>query len=224
MLNVIDNQDIVFHYEQVRAAGMIPSQLIFKRATFERGGTIIFEGAFDAPVIGQIGFSLKVMVKLLSNLRVIRFRIIETEALGIGLRTIVMKLIRKAIEAMVIPGAPVRVGSFTRPLMFPGITAIDDGKDIYFEYCPPRWVLLKDIQTDGNHLSIVAQGVAFPVLMADMKAAQMTQLSSSGSMADQVKLMQMQNPQAPVSGTGAQPTQIYPAPDLRGLINVTAKI
>lgn len=201
MLYVADNSDILREFKQVHDAGLVPPQLKLNGVTFEAGGGINVDGAIDLPApLGGFSLDLKLVVKLLPDKRTIRIRIINIEALDIGVRGLAMKVIDRIADSFVVPG----------------LRCVRDDGDLYWEYTPMRWVLLQDILTQDDRLTVVADGIDIPVLIADTKAAQIKALEASNSMAGQANAARLKAKpiapnQPPVKG---EQSAAYVMPDL----------
>jgi hypothetical protein len=181
MLYIADNSDVLRHFNQVRDAGLVPPQLVLKGVKFEAGGGIFVDGAIDLPFpLGGFSLDLKLVVKLLPDKKTIRIRIVNIAALDIGVRGLAMKVIDRIADSFAVPG----------------LRTVRDGADLYWEYTPMAWVLLQDILTQDDRLTIVADGVDIPLLIEETRKAQLAALESSGSMADQVKIAQVKSASA----------------------------
>lgn len=201
MLHIADNSDIMRHYKQVRDAGMIPAQLALQGVEFVQNGSILVDAGFDLPApFGELDIKLKVQVKLLSDKRVIRIRLVDIELIDFGVRGLVMKLVEKLADQFQVPG----------------LRAVRDGKDIYWEYTPMKWVLLQDILTVDNRLTVVADGVDIPLLAAETRKAQLAALNASPSMADKATAAQLKAKPIPATAPtpNSEQTVAYPAPNL----------
>lgn len=173
MLTIIDNKDILFHFAQLKKAEIVPSQVKLDSVKFEPGGSILVDGAIDLPVVGGFDVKLKLVVKLLADLRTIRIRIIDLKVSGVGTRGIVMVFLQRIVEGMTIPG----------------LRWVVDGNDGYCEYARPQeWILMRDIVTDSDRFALVLDGVDIPLAMKEFAAGQREQLLTSPSMADKARL------------------------------------
>ena len=173
MLTIIDNKDILFHFNQLKTAGIVPSQVKLDGVAFDPGGSVLVDGAIDLPVVGGFDVKLKLVVKLLADLRTIRIRIIDLKVSGVGTRAIVMLFLRRIVENMAVPG----------------LRWVIDGNDGYCEYVRPQeWILMRDIVTDGDRFALVLDGVDIPLAIKEFDAANHEQLFTSPSMADKARL------------------------------------
>lgn len=206
MLYIADNSDIQRHFNQVLDAGMIPPQLTLQSVSFEAGGAILVDAGIDAPwPIGELDVKLKLVIKLLSDKRTIRIRLTNIEFLEIGIRGAVMKLIGRLADQLVIPG----------------LRAVRDKGDLYWEYTPMAWVLLQDILTQDNRLTIVADGVNIPLLVEETNKAKIAALDASPSMANKAETARLKAALVvPNPKPADEKTTPYPAPQVVGDINL----
>lgn len=174
MLTIIDNKDIQFHFDQLKKAGIVPAQVKLDSVVFERGGSVLVDGAIDLPFpLGGFDVKLKLVVKLLEDLKTIRIRVVDVRVSGLGTRDIVMVFVRKIVEGMEVPG----------------LRWVVDGSDGYCEYQRPQdWILMRDIQTDGDRLSIVLDGFDIPAAIKEFTAQKIEQMKTSPSMADKINV------------------------------------
>lgn len=180
MLTVIDNKDILFHFTQLKTAGIVPAQVKFDGVTFERGGSVLVDGAIDLPVIGGFDVKFKLVVKLLADLKTIRLRVVDVKVSGFGTRDIVMAVLKRIVEGMDVPG----------------LRWVVDGNDGYCEYKRPQdWILMRDIQTDGDRLSIVLDGFDIPAAIREFQQAEIERMKTSNSMADKINVKAMEGKQ-----------------------------
>lgn len=204
MITIIDNANIRFYFEQFKAAGFIPTQVKFDSVTFERGGSILIDGAIDLPVVGGFDVKLKLVAKLLADSSTIRLRIVDVRVSGIGSRALVMLFLSKIAENLTVAG----------------LRYVTEATDGYLEYSKPqKWILLKGIQTDENQLS-VAYDIDVPAMMKELQATQIETMKSSNSMADKVNASRLENPLPPITGTGAKAPEMYTTPKLSGAVNL----
>lgn len=156
MLTIIDNKDILFHFNQLKKAGVVPSQVKLDGVTFERGGSVLVDGAIDLPVIGGFDVKLKLVVKLLADLRTIRIRVVEVKVSGVGTRGVVMVFLKRIVENMTLPG----------------LRWVLDGDDGYCQYTRPQeWILMRDIQTGDNRFVLILDGFDIPLAMKELEKA-----------------------------------------------------
>ena|GEM_PF-4200246 len=153
MLTIIDNKDILFHFAQLKKAGIVPGQVKLDGVVFERGGSVLVDGAIDLPVIGGFDVKLKLVVKLLADLRTIRIRVVDVKVSGVGTRAVVMVFLKRIVENMKLPG----------------LRWVTDGDDGYCQYVRPQeWLLMRDIQTDGDRFALVLDGVDIPLAIKQL--------------------------------------------------------
>lgn len=173
MLTIIDNNDIQFHFTQLKKAGIVPSQVKLDEVTFEPGGSVLVDGGIDLPVVGGFDVKLKLVVKLLADLRTIRIRVVDVKVSGVGTRGIVMVFVQRIVENMRVPG----------------LRWVSEGSDGYCEYTRPQeWLLMRNIVTDSNRFALVLDGVDIPLAIKEFEAAQREQQLTSASMADKARL------------------------------------
>lgn len=172
MLTIADENDIKRHFADVQKAGMIPPQLKLNGVKFTLGGGIDIDGAFDLPwPIGGFSVDLQLVVKLLADKKTVRIRLVNVEALDLGVRPIVMKVIDRIADQFTIPN----------------LRTVRDKGDIYWEYTPMPWIELEDILTQDNRLTVVINRINVPLVAETAKQAQAAQFAKENPMAGTLK-------------------------------------
>lgn len=139
MIHIVDPLDAKLYFDQMKRAGRIPDNVKFDGVTFERGGSILIDGSVKS---GFIGFDVKakLVVKLLADGVTLRARFVDVQVSGVGTRALALKIIQKIVEGLNAPGLYWR----------------NDVTGGYVEYVNRfPWILLRDVQTDGNRLTLV---------------------------------------------------------------------
>lgn len=139
MIHVFDPLDARLYFDQMKAAGRVPENIKFDGVVFSRGGAVQIDGSAK---FGFIGFDIKaqLVVKLLSDGKTLRARFVEVKVSGVGTRSLALKALQQFVEGLKVPGLYWR----------------DDTTGGYVEYVNSfPWIILRDIQTNDNKLTLV---------------------------------------------------------------------
>lgn len=184
MITSIDTNDIKYHFKQLKDAGIIPDMVVLDDIEFQPGGGIAVDAGVKVPIIGTIDVKLKLAAVLLSDKKTIRVRLIGLDVkkgVELSARGFILGIIQGVIEDGLEP--------------IPGLRWVTDpGKDGYVEYKRPQeWILVRDLSTNDNKLTLVLEGIDIPMALEEFRQAKIEQMKTSNSMADKINVKKLEN-------------------------------